>query len=121
MNKFIPTLVVGAILATTTLGIAQDNKESKGGKRGPAIQQRVDRMAQDLNLKEDQKTKLKALFEDQEKKMMALRQDTSLSREQRQEKGRFQPAGEDQTGKHQQGVRAPRCDCSRPGAQALPG
>ena len=88
MNKFIPTLVVGAILATTTLGMAQDSKESKGGKRGPAIQQRVDTLAKELNLKEDQKTKLTALMEDQGKKLRALREDTSLSREQRQEKGR---------------------------------
>ncbi len=88
MKKFIPIMVVGAILATTSLGIAQEKKEAKTGKKGPGIQQRVDRMAQELNLKDDQKTKVKALLEDMDKKRAALREDTSLSREQRQEKMR---------------------------------
>jgi Spy/CpxP family protein refolding chaperone len=88
MKKFIPTLIIGAFLASATLAPAQEKKEGKAGKRGAGIEQRVNRMAQDLNLKEEQKTKLKAVFEDQEKKLGALREDTSLSRQERQTKGR---------------------------------
>ena len=62
----------------------------KQGEGGNQIRERArDRMqqiAQDLNLTEDQKTQLKPIFKKEADKLKALRDDTSLTREQRQEK-----------------------------------
>lgn len=46
----------------------------------------LDHMSTELNLTEDQKTKIKPILEDQSKKMSDLRSDTSLSREDRRAK-----------------------------------
>lgn len=88
--SLIAAVVLGGMLACGTPAKAQD---AKGGKRGAMTQQRLDKMAEDLTLSEEQKTKVKALFEDEFKKRQALRDDTSLSQEQRREKA--QAMGED--------------------------
>lgn len=49
---------------------------------------RLERMAKELNLSEEQKGKLKTIFEQQAAKTKALREDTSLTPEQRREKAR---------------------------------
>lgn len=77
-----------AFLASSTVAPAQEKKEEKSAKRGAGIEQRVDRMAQELNLNEQQKTKLRALFEDQQKKLQELRADTSASKQDRGVKAR---------------------------------
>ncbi|HET9742291.1 MAG TPA: hypothetical protein VFQ00_06050 [Terriglobales bacterium] len=46
----------------------------------------LDHMSTELNLTEDQKTKIKPILEEQSKKMSDLRSDTSLSREDRRAK-----------------------------------
>lgn len=86
MNKLslVAALAVGALLAGATLTSAQDAPK----KKGPSVEQRVDRMSTELNLTADQKTKVTALFEDDMKKMRELRQDSSLSQEDRRAKGR---------------------------------
>jgi len=45
-------------------------------------------MASELNLTPEQKTKVTALFEQESKKRQELRADTTLSREEKREKGR---------------------------------
>lgn len=85
-------LVAGSMLAGLTLQ-AQDAPKDKpagerGGPGGPGMRGRpnIDQIAKDLNLTDDQKTKLKAAMEEQMQKMRALRQDTSLSQEDRRAK-----------------------------------
>ena len=52
------------------------------------VGERVETLSKQLNLTDDQKPKVRALFEDQQKQGQELRQDTSLSREDRMEKMR---------------------------------
>ena len=93
MNKLslVAALAVGGLLACATVTSAQDAPK----KKGPTVEQRVDRMNTELNLTADQKTKVTALFEDSQKKMRELRQDTSLSQEDRREKMRGMREAED--------------------------
>lgn len=93
MNKLslVAALAVGGLLACATVTSAQDAPK----KKGPTVEQRVDRMNTELNLTADQKTKVTALFEDTQKKMRELRQDTSLSQEDRREKVRGMREAED--------------------------
>src|SRR5260370_35874674 len=86
MNKLslIAALAVGGLLAGATITSAQDTPK----KKGPSVEQRVDRMNTELSLTADQKTKATALFEEDAKKMRELRQDTSLSQEDRRAQGR---------------------------------
>ncbi len=65
---------------------AQDAKAAP--RRGANIEQRIEQLDKELKLTADQKAKLKTHFEGERKKMQALRDDTSLTREQRQEKMR---------------------------------
>jgi len=82
--SLIAALAVGGLLVCTNLSSAQNADQGK--KKGFSPQARVERLATDLNLTEDQKTKVLAVFEASGKKMQALRDDSSLSREQRREK-----------------------------------
>ncbi len=93
MNKLslVAALAVGGLLACATITSAQDAPK----KKGPSVEQRVDRMNTELNLTADQKTKVTALFEDSQKKMRDLRQDTSLSQEDRRTKMREMRESED--------------------------
>jgi Spy/CpxP family protein refolding chaperone len=93
MNKLslVAALAVGGLLACATITSAQDAPK----KKGPSVEQRVDRMNTELNLTADQKTKVTALFEDTQKKGRELRQDTSLSQEDRRTKARELREAED--------------------------
>jgi protein CpxP len=58
-----------------------------GGRRGGGgPEQRLERMAKELNLTPDQQAKVKTILEDGRGKMMALRQDTSVSQEDKRTK-----------------------------------
>ncbi len=83
-------LALGGLLACSTLARAQESKDSNAPKQGKrmSIEQRLDRLTEQLKLTDAQKPKIKAVLEDQAKKEQELRADTSLSREQRREKGR---------------------------------
>jgi len=72
--SLIAAVAVGLLTAGTTLVRAQDNTPPpKEGKKGrPTVEQRVDRLAKELNLTDDQKTKVKDLFEDSAKKMREI-------------------------------------------------
>jgi Spy/CpxP family protein refolding chaperone len=63
-------------------------QDTKAPRRGANIDQRIEQLDKELDQKltADQKTKLKAYFEGERKKMQDVRADTSLTREQRQEK-----------------------------------
>lgn len=90
MNKLslVAALAVGGLLASATITCAQNSNAQKRDRKGPSVEQRVERMNTEVNLTADQKTKVTALFEEDGKKMRELRQDTSLSQEDRRAKMR---------------------------------
>jgi Spy/CpxP family protein refolding chaperone len=77
-------LVAGSLLAGTALQ-AQDAPKEKPAMHG---RPNADQIAKDLNLTDDQKTKVKAALKDQQTKMKALRDDKTLSKEDRQTKSK---------------------------------
>jgi hypothetical protein len=90
-------VALAATLSTAALvgaegpgGEAKPKAARKQGEGGNQVRERArDRMqqiAQELNLTEDQKTQLKPLFKKEGEKLKVLRDDASLTREQRQEK-----------------------------------
>jgi Spy/CpxP family protein refolding chaperone len=87
-------LALGSLLACTSISSAQTTNAVPSRGRG-SVQQRVDRMNSELNLTPDQKTKVTALFEDESKKRQELRNDTSIPREQKREKGQAMLAEQD--------------------------
>lgn len=103
--SLIAALIAGVLLAYSPAASAQDkDKEAKpgtkrearpgrpggpGGERGPeAMKERMNKMAEELKLSEEQKTKVEAAMKAQLEKRRAIGQDSSLSDEQKREKGR---------------------------------
>ncbi len=89
INKFsvITGLALGSLVACSNLAMAQDQKPG-GGRRGPSVEQRMERMTEELKLTDEQKPKVKAVLEDSQKKQQELFSDSSVSREDRREKMR---------------------------------
>lgn len=89
MNKFsvMAVLALGGLLVCGPLATAQDAKAEKGrdGKRGPGIEQQLERMTADLKLTDAQQTKIKAVLEESMKQRQALR---DVPEDQRREKAR---------------------------------
>lgn len=87
MNKYsaVAMLVLGGLLACGTLATAQEAKggKDKGGKRGPGVEQLLERMTTDLKLTDAQKPKVKAALEENMKQRQALR---DVPQDQRREK-----------------------------------
>ncbi|HMP81661.1 MAG TPA: hypothetical protein PKA41_03010 [Verrucomicrobiota bacterium] len=88
-------LMAGGLLAVGPSLFAQDTgdrpRNRPGGGFGGGmtnVQERVQRIAEELKLTDEQKTKITGVLESQVGKMRALREDQSLSQEQRREKGR---------------------------------
>jgi periplasmic protein CpxP/Spy len=90
-------LALAGLVAFVPLSRAQDSKndtntpsQSTGGQRPRRANQQnqFDRMAQQLKLTDEQKTKLQPIVQEQSTKLRELRQDTSLTTEQRREKSR---------------------------------
>ena len=87
LNKLsmIVALVVGSLLACTTLATAQGTNtpapKGKGGRM--SVEQRVDMMKEHLNLTDEQVPKVKAVLEDSVKQMGDVR---SLPQDERREK-----------------------------------
>jgi periplasmic protein CpxP/Spy len=83
-------LVAGSLLAGTALQAQDSTNTPPAGKHtgGPGMHGRpnIDQMAKELNLTDDQKTKVEAAMQDQQAKMKALHSDTSLSKEDRHAK-----------------------------------
>jgi len=81
-------LALGGLVACSNLAMAQDQKPNGGRRGGPSVEQRMERMTEDLKLTDEQKPKVKALLEDSQKKRQELFSDSSVSREDRREKMR---------------------------------
>jgi len=75
-------IALGGLVALSTVAIAQDAKDGqkKGGKGGPSVEQRLDRMTEQLKLTDEQKPKVKAVLEETSKKMQ------DVPREERRDK-----------------------------------
>lgn len=85
-------IAIAALMGLTAVGIKAEPPEGKPGQRGPREGRPghpgmfLDRMSEDLNLTEEQKTKIKAIMEQQRPQLEALRDDKTLTPEQRREK-----------------------------------
>jgi Spy/CpxP family protein refolding chaperone len=84
-------LVAGGLLAGTNLQ-AQDNPGGQSaaphGSPGMRGRPNLDRLAKELSLTDDQKTKLQAALDDEMTKMRELHKDTSLSKEDKRAKAK---------------------------------
>jgi Spy/CpxP family protein refolding chaperone len=80
-------LVLGATLAVAQ-GPAEGGSPQEGGGRrgGRGMMMNADRLADQLNLTPDQKTKVESILQEQRTQMSALREDTSMSQEDRRTK-----------------------------------
>jgi Spy/CpxP family protein refolding chaperone len=67
---WLAAVVVAGLLASAMVAPAQDAKGK--GKRGPSIEQQMDRINEAVKLTDDQKPKVKALLEDTSKKRQEL-------------------------------------------------
>ena len=88
INKFsvMTGLVLGGLMAFSSMAVAQDQKPGGGKGRGFSVEQRMERMTEQLKLTDAQKPKVKAVLEATSKKMQDLRGDSSVPREERREK-----------------------------------
>ena len=87
--KLVAVAALGTWLAASSASSAQDtNVTRRTERRGPAVQQRVERMTTELNLNPDQQAKVKALLEKQAKERREIFSDTNLPRDERREKMR---------------------------------
>ncbi len=82
----VAAMALGSLVVFGNMASAQDAKESKGGKRGmPSVQERLDRLNEELKLTDDQKPKVKAVLEETDKKRQELR---DAPQDERREKAR---------------------------------
>jgi Spy/CpxP family protein refolding chaperone len=89
VNRFsIAAVGLGAVLIMSNAATAQTTNAPTRERRGPTVQQRVERLSTELKLTDDQKAKVTALFEKQAKQRRELFTDTNVPREERREKMR---------------------------------
>ncbi len=95
--SLIAALVLGGLVACSTLANAQDNatKEKKKGRF--SVEQQMERYNTELKLTDEQKPKVKAVLEESNKKMREIFSDSSMDRSQMREK--MQPIREEQNKK----------------------
>jgi periplasmic protein CpxP/Spy len=74
-----------AICMNSILALAQYGGQGHRHQM-PSVDDQVNRLSENLNLSDSQKTQARTILQDQRDKMSALRQDTSLSREDRHSK-----------------------------------
>ena len=90
MKRRICLFAIGAlmVMALGAFAQAQEGQGGGGQRRGPMMspEDRVNRLNQELNLTDDQKTKITAIYKDQADQMTKLREDTSLSQDDRRAK-----------------------------------
>jgi Spy/CpxP family protein refolding chaperone len=79
-------LVLGGLMAFSSMAVAQDQKPGGGKGRGMSVEQRMERMTEELKLTDAQKPKVKSVLEATVKKAQELRGDSSVPREERREK-----------------------------------
>src|SRR5437016_2494938 len=88
INKFsvIAVLALGGLVASSNLAGAQDEKPGGRKGRAPSVEQRMERMTEELKLTDEQKPKVKAVLEDTQKKRQELFSDSNVPREERRDK-----------------------------------
>ena len=91
MKKFIFHAAVACAFLTAAAALYAQMPENQGGGQWghgqpPTVDQRLQRMTQQLNLSEDQQQKIKPILENESTQMSGLRADTSLSQEDRMAK-----------------------------------
>jgi Spy/CpxP family protein refolding chaperone len=79
-------LALGTFVATGTQALAQEKKAEQKKHFTASDRQPGDRMAEELKLTDEQKTKMRTFREEQRKKAEEIRKDTSLTQEQKHEK-----------------------------------
>lgn len=79
--KILAVIVVASILGATVV-LAQQRR------RGFSPERAAERLAERLNLTEEQQSTVQSYFEDQQSQMQVLRNDNALTREQRRERAR---------------------------------
>src|SRR5262245_14481471 len=85
----IAALALGGFLATSHLAMAQDQKGGQGQRRGGgSVEQRMERMNEQLKLTDEQKPKVKAVLEESQKARQELRSESSGAPQDRREKMR---------------------------------
>jgi Spy/CpxP family protein refolding chaperone len=87
------TLNASTLIAADGAGAAdkpkQARKEGTGGDQArERVRDRMQQVAKELDLTEEQKTQLRPIFKKEGEKLKALRDDQGLTREQRQEKAK---------------------------------
>jgi protein CpxP len=91
LHKFsiMAAVALGSLLACNSITSAQEtNATRRAERRGQTIQQRVERMATELNLSADQKAKVAALLEGQAKQRREIFTDNSITRQEQRDKMR---------------------------------
>lgn len=79
-------LALGTFLAAGSQVVAQEKKAEQKKHFTASDRQPGDRMAEELKLTEEQKTKMRTFREEQRKKAEEIRKDATLTQEQKQEK-----------------------------------
>lgn len=95
-RTLITTLAIGGLLITLSPMLQAEDPATpantppaahgQGAKGGRAMGPNIDKMAEDLKLTDDQKTKVKTVLDDQRTKMQDMMKDKDLSREDRRTK-----------------------------------
>ena len=83
----VAVLALGTFLATGSQALAQEKKAEQKKHFTSSDRKPGDRIAEELKLTEEQKTKMRAFREEQRNKAEQIRKDTSLTPEQKREKG----------------------------------
>jgi Spy/CpxP family protein refolding chaperone len=91
MNKetLIALATIAGVLSLQPLARAAEVKDTTkpaAGDRGGALRDRIEEAVKDLNLTDEQKEKMQAIFRERWPKIRDLRQDTSLTQEEKQAK-----------------------------------
>jgi len=82
MRSSLQSLTISTLLLFAALAFAQ-NPQGTPPPSPPSTAERLENLAQQLNLTDAQKEKIKPILEDEAKQIQGLRDDTLLTREQR--------------------------------------
>lgn len=78
-------LALGAVIAFSPAAQAQE-KKGEGKGKGPSAEERMKRMAEALNLTDEQKAKIEPILKEEGEKLRAIFQDQNASREEKGKK-----------------------------------
>jgi hypothetical protein len=87
-NKLAAVMVLAGLLAAVNVTLAQNTNSAPKERRGPTVQQRVERMSAELQLTDDQKGKVTTLLQQEAKQRREMSAETNLTREERRDKMR---------------------------------